>query len=130
MRRPRGSAGRWLSIFAASFRLFLIRFLVPVPVGQADNRDGPRLMRGLGGGKRADTVAMAGSNLATLLAFTLSIALAASMGYRPGAPAGGARGSGRCSRRPGCDRVGGGSLCPAWRAYINVGNDPLSLLVC
>jgi len=29
---------------------------------------------------------MAGSNLATLLAFTLSIALAASMGYRPGAP--------------------------------------------
>src|SRR6267154_1371209 len=86
LRRPRGSAGRWLSIFAASFRLFLIRFLVPVPVGQADNRDGPRLMRGLGGGKRADTVAMAGSNLATLLAFTLSIAPAASMGYRRRCP--------------------------------------------
>jgi hypothetical protein len=50
MRRPRGSAGRWLSIFAASFGLFLIRFLVPVPVGQADNRDGPRLMCGLGVG--------------------------------------------------------------------------------
>jgi hypothetical protein len=26
----------------------LIRFLVPTPVGQADNRDGPRLMCGLG----------------------------------------------------------------------------------
>jgi len=50
LRRPRGSAGRWLSIFAASFGLFLIRFLVPVPVGQADNRDGPRLMCGLGVG--------------------------------------------------------------------------------
>lgn len=50
LRRPRGSAGRWLSIFAASFGLFLIRFLVPVPVGQADNRDGPRLMCDLGMG--------------------------------------------------------------------------------
>ena len=50
LRRPRGPAGRWLSIFAASFGLFLIRFLVPVPVGQADNRDGPRLMCGLGVG--------------------------------------------------------------------------------
>jgi hypothetical protein len=50
LRRPRGSAGRWLSIFAASSGLFLIRFLVPVPVGQADNRDGPRLMCGLGMG--------------------------------------------------------------------------------
>ncbi len=29
LRRPRGSAGRWLSIFAGSLGLFLIRFLVP-----------------------------------------------------------------------------------------------------
>ena len=36
----------WLSIFGFSFGLFLIRFLIPVPVGQADNRDGPRLMCG------------------------------------------------------------------------------------
>ena len=50
LRRPRGSAGRWLSIFAGSLGLFLVRFLVPVPVGQADNRDGPRLMCGLGVG--------------------------------------------------------------------------------
>jgi hypothetical protein len=28
--------------------LFLVRFLVPTPVGQSDNRDGPRLMCGLG----------------------------------------------------------------------------------
>ncbi len=35
-------------IFAASLGLLLIRFLVPTPVGQADNRDGPRLMCGLG----------------------------------------------------------------------------------
>jgi hypothetical protein len=54
LRRPRGSAGRWLSIFATSFGLFLIRFLVPVPVGQADNRDGPRLMCGLGVGPVTD----------------------------------------------------------------------------
>jgi len=72
---------------------------------------------------------MVGSNLATLLALTLSIALTASMGYRPGAPPA-VPGIRRCSRRPGCDRVGRGSLCPAWRACINVGNDPLSLLVC
>jgi hypothetical protein len=39
---------RWLSIFGASLGLLLIRFLVPVPVGQADNRDGPRLMCGRG----------------------------------------------------------------------------------
>jgi hypothetical protein len=45
--RPR-PAVRWLSIFGASFGLLLIRFLVPVPVGQADNRDGPRLMCGRG----------------------------------------------------------------------------------
>jgi len=39
---------RWLSIFGFSFGLLLVRFLVPVPVGQADNRDGPRLMCGRG----------------------------------------------------------------------------------
>jgi hypothetical protein len=44
LRPPAGPSRRWLSIFAVSFALFLIRFLVPVPVGQADNRDGPRLM--------------------------------------------------------------------------------------
>ena len=49
-RRVRGPAARWLSIFGVSLGLFIIRFLVPAPVGQADNRDGPRLMcgRGLG----------------------------------------------------------------------------------
>jgi hypothetical protein len=49
-RRLASPAGRWLSIFGLSLGLFLVRFLVPVPVGQADNRDGPRLMcgRGLG----------------------------------------------------------------------------------
>jgi hypothetical protein len=36
----------WLSVFGVSLGLFLIRFLIPVPVGQADNRDGPRLMCG------------------------------------------------------------------------------------
>jgi hypothetical protein len=36
----------WLSIFGVSLTLFLIRFLVPVPVAQADNKDGPRLMCG------------------------------------------------------------------------------------
>jgi hypothetical protein len=41
-------SGRWLSIFSVSLVLFLVRFLVPTPVGQADNRDGPRLMCGLG----------------------------------------------------------------------------------
>jgi hypothetical protein len=41
-------ARRWLSIFAASLGLFLVRFLVPTPVAQADNRDGPRLLCGLG----------------------------------------------------------------------------------
>ena len=46
--RLRGPAGRWLAIFGASLGLLLIRFLVPTPVGQADNRDGPRLMCGLG----------------------------------------------------------------------------------
>ena len=44
--RPRRVPVRWLSIFAASLTAFLIRLLVPVPVGQADNRDGPRVMCG------------------------------------------------------------------------------------
>jgi hypothetical protein len=43
-----GPVVRWLSIFGVSLGLFIVRFLVPVPVGQADNRDGPRLMCGLG----------------------------------------------------------------------------------
>jgi hypothetical protein len=46
--RGPGLAGRWLSIFGVSLGALLIRFLVPTPVGQADNRDGPRLMCGLG----------------------------------------------------------------------------------
>jgi hypothetical protein len=37
-----------VAIFGVSLGLPLIRFLVPTPVGQADNRDGPRLMCGLG----------------------------------------------------------------------------------
>jgi hypothetical protein len=41
-------ARSWLAIFATSLALFLLRFLVPTPVAQADNRDGPRLMCGLG----------------------------------------------------------------------------------
>ncbi len=50
IRRLRGTRGLWLSIFGVSLGLFIIRFLIPTPVGQADNRDGPRLMcgRGLG----------------------------------------------------------------------------------
>ena len=32
-------AGLWLSIFAVSLGLFIVRFLVPTPVGQADNHD-------------------------------------------------------------------------------------------
>jgi len=40
------------------------------------------------------------------------------------------RGPGACSRWPGFDLVGGGSLCPARRTWINVGYGPLSLLVC
>src|SRR5512135_504965 len=39
---------RGLSIFAVSLGLFIVRFLVPVPVGQADNHDGPRVMCDLG----------------------------------------------------------------------------------
>jgi hypothetical protein len=46
--RLSGARGRWLSIFGVSLTLFLVRFLVPVPVGQSDNRDGPRLMCGHG----------------------------------------------------------------------------------
>jgi hypothetical protein len=42
------SAGLWLSIFAVSLGLFIVRFLVPAPVGQADNHDGPRVMCDLG----------------------------------------------------------------------------------
>jgi hypothetical protein len=48
VRRFPGPAGRWLSIFGASLALLIVRFLVPAPVGQADNRDGPRLMCGRG----------------------------------------------------------------------------------
>ena len=44
----RGTTGRGLAIFGVSLGLLLIRFLVPTPVGQADNRDGPRLFCGLG----------------------------------------------------------------------------------
>ena len=42
------SACRWLAFFGAELTLLLVRFLAPTPVGQADNRDGPRLMCGLG----------------------------------------------------------------------------------
>jgi hypothetical protein len=35
-------------IFSGALGLLLVRFLLPVPVGQADNRDGPRLMCGKG----------------------------------------------------------------------------------
>jgi hypothetical protein len=49
-RRLPGSAVRWLAVFGVSLVLFTVRFLVPVPVGQADNHDGPRLLCGLGVG--------------------------------------------------------------------------------
>ena len=42
------SSGLWLSVFAVSLGLFIVRFLVPTPVGQADNHDGPRVMCDLG----------------------------------------------------------------------------------
>lgn len=42
------SAGLGLWLFAVSLGLFIVRFLVPAPVGQADNHDGPRLMCDLG----------------------------------------------------------------------------------
>jgi hypothetical protein len=44
--RPERVPVRWLSIFGLSLTAFLIRLLVPVPIGQADNRDGPRVMCG------------------------------------------------------------------------------------
>jgi hypothetical protein len=47
-RHLHGTTGRGLAIFGVSLGLLLIRFLVPTPVGQADNRDGPRMMCGLG----------------------------------------------------------------------------------
>jgi hypothetical protein len=40
----------WLAIFGVATGLFALRFLVPSPVGMADNGDGPRLMCGLGVG--------------------------------------------------------------------------------
>jgi hypothetical protein len=42
------SAGLRLWLFAVSLGLFIVRFLVPTPVGQADNHDGPRVMCDLG----------------------------------------------------------------------------------
>jgi hypothetical protein len=47
-RHPPPATVRWLLIFAGSMALFTVRLLDPVPVGQADNRDGPRLMCGKG----------------------------------------------------------------------------------
>lgn len=38
----------WISIFVVATGLFVLRFLVPSPVGMADNGDGPRLLCGLG----------------------------------------------------------------------------------
>jgi hypothetical protein len=55
--RPAGGAGwparrqfarHWLLIFGGSLSLLLLRFLVPSPVGLADDGDGARLMCGLG----------------------------------------------------------------------------------
>jgi len=46
LRRPRRPAWLWLFVFGVSLALFLVRLLVPVSVGQADNRDGPRMMCG------------------------------------------------------------------------------------
>ncbi len=48
LRRLPGFASLWLPIFGVSLVLFLVRFLVPTPVGQADNHDGRRLMCRLG----------------------------------------------------------------------------------
>jgi hypothetical protein len=42
------AAGRWLAFFGGALAFLLIRLLVPTPVGQADNRDGPRLLCGIG----------------------------------------------------------------------------------
>lgn len=43
-----GQAVGWLSIFAVSLGLFAARFLIPVPVGMANDGDGARLMCGFG----------------------------------------------------------------------------------
>jgi hypothetical protein len=43
-----GPAVVWLSAFGASLILFMVRLMLPTPVGQADNHDGPRLMCWLG----------------------------------------------------------------------------------
>jgi len=45
---PPPSARLGLPVFAVSLVLLLVRFLLPSPVGQADNRDGPRLMCNMG----------------------------------------------------------------------------------
>lgn len=42
------SARLGIPVFIVSLGLFLVRFLLPGPVGQADNRDGPRLMCNMG----------------------------------------------------------------------------------
>ncbi len=47
-RRLPGQVRTWLLIFAGALISFAIRFLVPTPVAQADNRDGTRLTCGLG----------------------------------------------------------------------------------
>lgn len=44
----RRQARLWLLVFGVSLALFVVRLLVPVPVGEADDKDGPRLMCGLG----------------------------------------------------------------------------------
>ena len=46
--RLRPATRRWLACFGSALAFLLIRFLVPTPVGQADNRDGPRLLCGIG----------------------------------------------------------------------------------
>src|ERR1019366_7503904 len=46
--RLTGVVGPWVSIFAGSMGLFTVRFLVPVPVGTANNGDGARLMCAFG----------------------------------------------------------------------------------
>ena len=43
-------ARSWLTIFGGSLALFLARFLLPSPVGMADNGDGPRLLCAFGVG--------------------------------------------------------------------------------
>jgi len=48
--RPSRRAVLWLSVFGVSLALFIVRFMLPAPVGQADNHDGPRLMCWLGVG--------------------------------------------------------------------------------